>query len=89
MKNLLITIALLLSMTMNAQEKPTYKVVGKEIVKIDRVNQVAKKEAIKTDLTYKIKDTVYQVYQTSKGGYYINRVSKKSGKSYRMYLPTK
>ena len=71
-------------MTINAQDKPKYKVVGNKIVKVEQ----AKAQPKKTDLTYKIKDEVYPVYQTSKGGYFIIRTSKKSGKEYRMYLPT-
>lgn len=84
MKKTIITIALLLSLTMNAQEKPTYKVVGNKIVKVEGPKQGAKK----TELTYTIKDTTYPVYQTSKGKYYVIRKSKKTGKEYKMYLPT-
>ena len=75
-----------MAISVSSQEKPTYKVVGKEIVKIE--SEAQKKAPTKTDLTYKIKDEVYPVYQTSKGGYFIIRTSKKSGKEYRMYLPT-
>jgi hypothetical protein len=84
MKKILITIALLMAITANAQEKPTYKVVGNKIVKVEQ----PKAQATKTDLTYTIKDSTYQVYQTAKGGYYIIRISKKSGKQYKQYLPT-
>lgn len=84
MKKIIINIALILSMTMNAQEKPTYKVVGKEIVKVEQPKQKAKK----TELTYTIKDSVYPVYETFKGGYYIIRKSKKTGNEYKQYLPT-
>lgn len=62
--------------------------IGQEIVKIER-SAAQKNAPTKTDLTYKIKDEVYPVYQTSQGGYFIIRTSKKSGKEYRMYLPTK
>jgi hypothetical protein len=85
MKNLFITIALLLFLSINAQENVKYKVIGKEIIK----EKPIKKAPIKTDLTYTIKDTTYPVYQGTKGGYYILRVSKKTGKEYKMYLPTK
>lgn len=86
MKKALITIAFLLAMSVNAQDtnKPTYKVVGNKIVKIDQ----PKKQPLKTDLTYTVNDSTYQVYQGSKGGYFIIRKSKKTGKEYRMYLPT-
>lgn len=85
MKKIIITLALLLSMTINSQENPTYKVVGKKIVKVN----VPKKENFrKTELTYTIKDSTYQVYQGVQGGYYIIRKSKKTNKTYKMYLPT-
>lgn len=84
MKKIIISIAMLLSMTMSAQEKPTYKVVGNKIVKVEQPKQAPKK----TELTYTIKDTTYQVYQGAKGGYFIIRKSKKTNKEYRQYLPT-
>tara|TARA_R110000822_G_scaffold127454_1_gene262942 strand:- start:7310 stop:7579 length:270 start_codon:yes stop_codon:yes gene_type:complete len=84
LKTLLLAIILVFTFnTMNAQE-PTYKIVGNEIVKTS--TKSAKADPIKTELTYTIKGVVYPVYQGSKGGYFIKRVSKKSGKEYKQYL---
>ena len=41
----------------------------------------------KTQYTYKTKDGVYPIYLSKNGKAYIVRVSKKSGKQYKQYLP--
>lgn len=41
-----------------------------------------------TYYTYTDKDgKVYTIYRSKKGSYYIKKVSKKTGKEYRQYLP--
>lgn len=40
-----------------------------------------------TTHTYRIDDTKYDVYVSRNGAYYIYKISKKTGKPYRYYLP--
>ena len=43
---------------------------------------------VKTEYTYKAKDgKTYPIFLSKNGKYYIKRVSKKSGKMYKTYLP--
>lgn len=47
-----------------------------------------KDEGTKTAFTWKdSKGGIYEVYQSKKGAFFINRISKKTGKPYRQYLP--
>ena len=85
MKKLIIIAALIgASFTMNAQSKPEYKIEGNKVVRIEQPKQASK--AVKTELTTTIKGKVYPVYKSSRGAYYIERVSAKSGKTYKQYL---
>jgi hypothetical protein len=55
-----------------------------------QVNEPVKIEATKTPPIYgkyKIQETTYTVYQGSKGGLYIIRVSGKTGEPYKYYIP--
>lgn len=46
------------------------------------------KEEVKTKYTYKdSKNNEYPVYITAKGACYIKRISQKTGKEYKQYLP--
>tara|TARA_R110000772_G_scaffold35637_4_gene85792 strand:+ start:15940 stop:16224 length:285 start_codon:yes stop_codon:yes gene_type:complete len=79
-------IAILLGMAYSAtaQETPKYKIEGNEIVKTSTGRtKTAPKE---TQYTHTIKGKTYKVFQGSKGGYFIIRTSKKSGKEYKQYL---
>ena len=40
-----------------------------------------------TTYTYEISKTVYKVYKSKSGAFYIWKTSKKTGKPYKMYLP--
>ena len=40
-----------------------------------------------TTYTYKMSDNSYKVYKSRTGAYYIWKISKKTNKKYRMYLP--
>lgn len=40
-----------------------------------------------TGHTYTNKGVSYPIFKTSRGAYYVNRVSKKTGNSYKQYLP--
>lgn len=66
--------------------KAQYKVVNGEVVKIEKAKD-KRAQSVKTELTYTVKSVKYPVYKGSKGGHYILRTSKKSGKQYKQYLP--
>lgn len=40
-----------------------------------------------TTYTYKMSDNIYRVYKSRTGAYYVWKISKKTNKKYRMYLP--
>lgn len=85
MKKIIIAIAMLLTMGVQAQSQQKYQINGNNIVAVSQAKQ--KKEAQKTSYTYTIKGKTYEVYQGAKGSYYIIRTSAKTGKDYRYYLP--
>jgi len=68
-------------MNMTAQ---TYKKVGNELVKVETVS--TKTQPVKTKLTVTIKKIVYPVFKSTRGKYFIKRVSKNTGKEYKQYL---
>ena len=66
-----------------------YKVVNGEVVKIQK--ETVRKEPIKTELTHtinkgKANEEILPLYKGARGGYYILRTSKKSGKQYKQYF---
>ena len=65
------------------QNKSTYIKVGKEFrVKVEKV------EPVKTGYTFRDKEgKIYDIYQNSKGNYFIVKKSKKTGKEYKASLP--
>ena len=48
---------------------------------------VSKEKETKTSYTYVINGVSYPVYLSSKGKAFIKRISKKTGKEYKMYIP--
>lgn len=50
--------------------------------------QVSTKQVAKpTEFTFKDSDgKIYPIFATGKGGFYVNKISKKTGKVYRAYL---
>lgn len=73
MKKLLsILLMLLASLTVNAQ---AFKAPEKHNVDTT------------TTYTYEISNKVYRVYKSKNGAFYIWKISKKTGKPYKMYLP--
>lgn len=73
MKKLLsILLMLLASLTVNAQ---AFKAPEKHSVDTT------------TTYTYEISNKVYRVYKSKNGAFYIWKISKKTGKPYKMYLP--
>lgn len=75
-------------LTIGAQTstEPKYKIVGDEIV---RINKKSVSAAQKTKLIHKVKNKVYPVWKTKRGKYYILRTSKKTNKQYKQYLKIK
>lgn len=52
------------------------------------VTQTTSQSDVQTPYTWKDKDgKVYPIYITKKGACYIKRISKKTGKEYKYYLP--
>lgn len=81
----LFTIIILTGMSFAACGQTVYEIEGDKLVKV--ITKKAK--PIKTSIVYKTKDTVYPVYKSSRGAYFINRKSKRSGKIYKQYLKIK
>lgn len=80
-----IIILLLLIGGISAQAQTTFtKDVNGNLVPKTEVK--AKEPAKDTGMKVTIKEIEYPVYQGSKGGYYILRISKKSGKEYKSYI---
>lgn len=79
LKKIFILSLMCLTISLCFAQKPC-KIVGNEIVVENTVQSKADKD---TGLTYK----GYKVYKSERGSYYIIRVSKKTGKEYKQYLP--
>lgn len=78
MKQLLFIAMLLIGMTAQAQTRDLQgNYYAKATVVQDSTTQFTFTDS---------KGVVYPVYQGSKGGHYVIRVSKKTGKAYRQYL---
>ena len=83
-QKIILAIAMLLTMGVQAQSQQKYQINGNNIVAVSQTKQ--KKEAQKTSYTYTIKGKTCEVYQGAKGSYYIIRTSAKTGKDYRCIL---
>lgn len=84
MKKLLIIIAM--SCAMCAGLAQNVQRQGNTFVQVS--NTKSSKPAQKTIYTYKAKDgKVYPIYLSARGKAFIIRVSKKTGKEYKQYLP--
>lgn len=79
-KLLFILFALLISTTVSAQK------FNAETKTFSKENTV-KTSILKTKYKWEESDSIYPIYITTKGRTYIEKVSKKSGKVYRKYLP--
>lgn len=85
MKRVLLTLALamMFSLALDAQTKVVKDSTGNYVT----VTSVKKKStSTKTGKFLTIKDVKYPIYKGSKGGLYVIRTSKKSGKEYKQYL---
>lgn len=84
MKKLLVMVALICMVGAPIQAQ-SVKREGKVFVQQDTKRTSS---ATKTDYTFKANDgKVYPIYVSKNGKAYIIRVSKKSGKEYKQYLP--
>jgi hypothetical protein len=79
------TLAFVLSLSTFAQD---VKRVGNTFVEQVDSSKTQRGEAKKTNMTYIDKNgKSYDIYISSKGKAFIKKVSKKTGKEYRQYLP--
>ena len=74
--------------SVSGQDKAEYRIEGDSIVKINSKSNTKKSPEV-TGLTHTIKGVKYPVYKGARGGYFIIRKSKKTGKEYRQYLKVK
>lgn len=84
MRNIFILL-LLVVMTGGALQAQVYKRVGDSLVQVDTVKN-PKAGYQKTPFKVEVKDIKYDVYEGNRGGLFIWRVSKKTGKEYKQYL---
>ena len=86
MKTLFFALALLFATPYICAQNVTKK--GNVITQVAKNTKGEKKasEAKKTDYTFVVDGKSYPVYKGAKGGYYILRVSKKTGKEYKYYV---
>nr|DAV02160.1 MAG TPA: hypothetical protein [Crassvirales sp.] len=84
MRIIVVFIFACISLIASAQQ---FKREGNTFVQ-DTTKTFRKSEGKETKYTYRDKNNkVYPIFITSSGAVYINRVSAKTGKEYRMYLP--
>ena len=85
MKRLLITVLLPLTLCINSNAQSTIR-SGNTFTQVSSKSGEGKET--KTQYTYKdSKGNTYPVYLSSTGKAFIKKVSKKSGKEYKQYLP--
>lgn len=83
MKYLLFIALTLVYFTTNAQQK---EIIMEENT-ISLSSNISNPDT-KTSFTWKDnKNNIYPIYKSKKGAYYIIRISKKTGKKYKQYLP--
>lgn len=86
MKKLFIAAIMLLAFSVN--NSSTYaQSVKREGTTFVVSSSRSKSEPTKTKFTWKIGDVEYPIYISSTGSCYIIKVSKKTGKEYKQYLP--
>lgn len=84
MRIIVVLIFACISLMTSAQQ---FKREGDTFVQ-DTTKTFRKSEGKETKYTYKDRNNkVYPIFITSSGAVYINKVSAKTGKEYRMYLP--
>lgn len=82
---LIMVLMLMISLRMSAQD---VKREGNTFTQVSNSNSRASGKETKTEFTYvDSKGTVYPVYLSSTGKAFVKKVSKKTGKEYKCYLP--
>lgn len=82
---LIMVLMLMISLRMSAQD---VKREGNTFTQVTNSNSRASGKETKTEFTYvDSKGTVYPVYLSSTGKAFVKKVSKKTGKEYKCYLP--
>jgi hypothetical protein len=85
MKKLFICIIMMLSLSFGIQAQSVQR-QGNTFTQVSNKKSAGKET--KTEYTYKdSKGNVYPIYLSSTGKAFIKKVSKKSGKEYKQYLP--
>lgn len=84
MKKLFVIAAMLLAFSVNNTYAQSVKREGTTFV-VSSSRKSA--ESTKTKFTWKVGDVEYPIYISSTGSCYIIKVSKKTGKEYKQYLP--
>lgn len=82
MKKIFIAVMMLMSITCTGQVIRN----GKTFTKVSN-KTTAKSDTIVTDYTWQVKDTLYPIIVSKSGSCFIGRISSKTGKYYRSYLP--
>lgn len=82
MKKLLSIVTLLLVFVMSC----SVSIVAKDYVATSKTSKVVFTDTTTTD-TYTIKDVKYNVYKSKSGARYIWKISSKTNKKYKYYLP--
>ena len=63
-----------------------YEIKGETLVKVDNIKKKQKQTWQDTDIFVTIKNVKYNVKRGKRGGYFIIRTSKRTGKPYFQYL---
>lgn len=87
MKKLFITAIMLFSLSLGVQAQSVQR-QGNNFTQVANKGGKSRGKETKTQYTYTdSKGTVYPVYLSSTGKAFIKKVSKKTGKEYKQYLP--
>lgn len=70
---------------MPVTKEASYRIEGNKIVKVKKASK-QKQKPTETKYTFTIKGKEFRVYKGSKGGLFVYRTSKKTGKRYKQYL---
>lgn len=86
MKKIILAVIMLFSLNVGVQAQSVER-KGNNFTQVSNKKEVSGKE-VKTKYTYTdSKGNVYPIYLSSTGKAFIKKVSKKTGKEYRQYLP--
>ena len=87
MKKIIISIFMMLALGMGAQAQSVQR-QGNNFTQVSNKGQKSSGKETKTQYTYTdSKGNTYPVYLSSTGKAFVKRVSKKTGKEYKQYVP--